>query len=250
MQSARGNVAPVLLREIFSSIQGEGPYVGCRQLFIRFAGCNLACRYCDTPREIPGRCRVEVRPGSRNFVSIPNPLTPEEVGVLISGLDIEAHHAVSLTGGEPLLYPEYLKELIPLLRGSHRGVYLETNGTLFNELESVVDLIDIVSMDVKLPSATGMGPLWEEHRRFLEVARRKEVILKAVVTKGTPPGEVLAAAEMAKAVDSVLVLQPATARDPGKMPAPAELLRLQAEALGVARDVRVIPQVHRLCGML
>ncbi|MCL5059022.1 MAG: 7-carboxy-7-deazaguanine synthase QueE, partial [Actinobacteria bacterium] len=38
------------VREIFSSVQGEGPYVGTRQIFIRFDGCNLSCRYCDTAR--------------------------------------------------------------------------------------------------------------------------------------------------------------------------------------------------------
>ncbi|MDX9694125.1 MAG: 7-carboxy-7-deazaguanine synthase QueE, partial [Methanothermobacter sp.] len=39
--------APIM--EVFSSIQGEGLLVGCRQIFIRFAGCNLNCKYCDTP---------------------------------------------------------------------------------------------------------------------------------------------------------------------------------------------------------
>ena len=36
------------IAEIFDSIQGEGPYIGYRQLFIRFCGCNLLCDYCDT----------------------------------------------------------------------------------------------------------------------------------------------------------------------------------------------------------
>ena len=36
------------INEIFSSIQGEGPVVGYKQLFIRFCGCNLNCNYCDT----------------------------------------------------------------------------------------------------------------------------------------------------------------------------------------------------------
>ena len=39
---------PAHLVEVFSSFQGEGLYVGQRQLFIRFAGCNLRCRFCDT----------------------------------------------------------------------------------------------------------------------------------------------------------------------------------------------------------
>ena len=36
------------IKEIFSSIQGEGPFIGYKQLFVRFCGCNLSCEYCDT----------------------------------------------------------------------------------------------------------------------------------------------------------------------------------------------------------
>ena len=36
------------IKEIFSSIQGEGEYIGCKQIFIRFCACNLNCAYCDT----------------------------------------------------------------------------------------------------------------------------------------------------------------------------------------------------------
>jgi organic radical activating enzyme len=36
------------IKEIFTSIQGEGPYIGVKQLFVRFCGCNLMCEYCDT----------------------------------------------------------------------------------------------------------------------------------------------------------------------------------------------------------
>ena len=57
------------LIEIFSSIQGEGKYVGCRQIFVRFEGCNLACRYCDT-ENAPGAhptCQIETHAGSRSF---------------------------------------------------------------------------------------------------------------------------------------------------------------------------------------
>ena len=42
----------VKIREIFKSIQGEGPHVGEQQVFVRFCGCNLKCRYCDTDFEI------------------------------------------------------------------------------------------------------------------------------------------------------------------------------------------------------
>lgn len=49
------------IREIFTSIQGEGLYIGVKQLFIRFCGCNLKCDYCDT-QDIPNEDYLEFTP--------------------------------------------------------------------------------------------------------------------------------------------------------------------------------------------
>jgi organic radical activating enzyme len=235
--------------EVFSSVQGEGIYVGCRQIFVRFAGCNLACAYCDTAyaREEHALCRVEDGPGSGRRRYLPNPLTPDELADVLEGLSLHLHHSVSLTGGEPLLYPEFLRRLLPRVEGTRAGIYLETNGTLPAAMEAVLDLVDVVAMDVKLPSVTGLRAFWDLHRRFLELAARRTVFVKAVVGPTTTVSEVLAAAALVRDVAPAvpLVLQPV---GPGGVPA-AHLLELQAAALGLLDDVRVIPQTHSLMGL-
>ena len=86
------------IAEIFDSIQGEGSYIGYRQLFIRFCGCNLLCDYCDT----------EFKNG--DLYSVETLLNE------VKKYNLEAIHSVSLTGGEPLIHYEFLKEFLPELK--------------------------------------------------------------------------------------------------------------------------------------
>lgn len=237
--------------EIFSSVQGEGKYVGCRQVFVRFEGCNLACRYCDT-ENVPGahpHCRIERQAGSQSFYERENPLTPMQAAEEINRLLAETpHQAVSFTGGEPLLQAEFIHALRPLLAVPF---FLETNGTCVPQLEEIIEDVDIISMDIKLPSVLSR-PVWEEHRRFLAVARRKDLYLKMVLSAETTREEFEAAIRLigACAPDTLLVLQPVTPFGGCVAIAPERMLAAQSFAAKRLRDVRVIPQTHRMMDQL
>jgi 7-carboxy-7-deazaguanine synthase len=224
--------------EIFSSVQGEGPFVGCRQIFIRMQGCNLNCSYCDTVSAgIPLNCRIETTPGKRNFRLQANPLSVEDIAEAAAALNLSQHDSVSLTGGEPLLYPSLIKELAPLVKNTRRGIYLETNGTLPDSLNEVINAVDIIAMDFKLPGITGSLPMWKQHGLFLKIASIKNTFVKIVVDKSLAPG-------------TILVLQPVSVREGTNAVSSEYLLELQETALEIIADVRVIPQMHRLMGFL
>jgi organic radical activating enzyme len=242
------------LSELFSSIQGEGLYVGERQIFIRFAGCNLSCQYCDTPQAlvISPTFKFEPTPGSHKSETMSNPVTVEKLAELVSSLDKPSgvNHSISLTGGEPLLQVDFLKGFLPEIKKEIKlPIYLETNGVLPDHLAEVIELVDIIAMDMKLPSATGLSPYWKEHKKFLETAYLKEVFVKIVFTKESKIVEVTEAAGIVAEVDDKipLVLQPVTPHGPIKhRPGAEEIIAFHAAAKRKLKNVRVIPQVHKI----
>lgn len=218
------------ITEIFSSIQGEGKYLGSPTVFVRFAGCDVGCQWCDTDHEVREKLEVkEVLERVEKFY--------------------EPGYFVSLTGGEPLQQWEFIKELLPFLKQKWMHVFLETNGILYKEFGRIKSGIDVVSMDFKLPSSTGCRAFWAEHREMLEAAKDKDVFVKIVVTNKTTREELVFAAEMISSVDRsmTLYLQPNT--DELKTGAMDRCLEFQQAALELLGDVRVVPQVHRLLGI-
>ncbi|WP_405293066.1 7-carboxy-7-deazaguanine synthase QueE [Methanobrevibacter sp.] len=123
--------APII--EIFSSFQGEGLLIGERQIFVRFAGCNLNCNYCDTNDS------KSAKSGTL--------MTPEEVTKEIEKLITPDCKTISFTGGEPSLYPEFISEVS---ENFNLKIMLETNGTLPENID-LIKKLDIVSLDIKLP---------------------------------------------------------------------------------------------------
>lgn len=242
--------APLI--EVFSSLQGEGVLIGARQIFVRFAECNLACTYCDTPFRQATSCRVEKIPGSADFTGRENPIDLRYITHLISEWQHSynnLHHSVVLTGGEPLLHAEVLKDWLPEIKPL-LPVFLETNGTLPGDLEMILPLVDMISMDIKGFSTSGVETPWAEHARFIKLAKEHLCQVKLVVDTTTSDAEVLQAAMLVSqhAPDAPFILQPRTVAA-GPVPDGRALLRLQQVAAAKHRDVRIIPQIHPFLGV-
>ncbi len=240
------------LVEIFSSIQGEGPLVGFRQVFIRLSGCNLDCIYCDTDFKPSAVCKVEIQPGTGQIESWDNPVSLERVVGFIEQFKNRypgLHHSISLTGGEPLASIDILTNWIPQLKRV-LPIHLETNGTLVKELAQVVTDIDFISMDFKLETVCGTATPWDDHRNFLRMAGAKLLCAKLVVSDSSTIEEVERAAGIMHecASSASLILQPVTATE--QTVSAQHLFRLQAAAASKFPSVRIIPQTHRWLNLL
>ena len=248
--------------EIFSSIQGEGPYIGYRQIFIRFAGCNLNCDYCDTVFKNQEFCNLEVLAGSNEFKKLKNPVSSKQLIQKVANLNEIPYHSISLTGGEPLLHTDFLLDFLPVFRKNFlkTKVYLETNGTLFEELEKIIEYIDIISMDLKLKSSTGVDFPFEKHKKFIETARdcrlmvqrccrndNIEIFAKAVITGKISDEEI---DELSDFIKIPLILQPVSSDNKELLLSSQNILEIQEKFLKKLDDVKVIPQVHKFLDLL
>jgi len=224
--------APIM--EVFSSIQGEGLLVGCRQIFIRFAGCNLNCGYCDTP---------ESRDPQRGKLT-----SIEDLKIKIRELETPDLHSISLTGGEPLLYADFIKNL--LKRTDYKSL-LETNGSLPSEIKKIAHLIDYASVDLKLPEHVGSEELIEKEIKVINILINKgaHTYLKVVVLPATSPSYMgLLAQKLKERISepsrTQIVIQPSSPLEYwiGNTP---QLLKI-SEKIGRHFKVRLIPQVHKI----
>ena len=213
----------VKIKEIFASIQGEGPFIGYKQLFIRFCGCNLKCKYCDT----------DFNDLNSTFYAVEDLLK-----IINSNNDC---HSISLTGGEPLLQANFLKELLPQ---STLPVYLENNETLPDELEKIINNIDYISADIKLPSCAGNSQLFNVHDKFFDIAKNKTLFAKIVFNKNITDDEILRTAELGLKYNIELILQPMN--NGNKMFNDSKFIEhLHNKYLKLYNKVRVIPQTHK-----
>lgn len=238
------------LIELFPSIQGEGAYVGSPQVFVRFHGCSLSCGYCDTPathRPLED-CRIFPESQLSSVLTEPNPLSPSRLTDLIARCYAD-HSFFSLTGGEPLEQADFLKAWLPGFKPGKR-ILLETAGVHTEPLKKVLPWIDVISMDLKPQSATGMRrEFWPQHRAFLKTAAQNPnctVYAKVVIDESLKQEEETALEALMQEFPIEYYFQPITPFTPASL---AFVLRRAEHFSKRGHRVRFLPQLHPLLGL-
>ncbi len=249
------------IAEVFNSWQGEGGSVegsafGRRQIFVRFAGCDLHCNYCDSKQYLDAskvsRWRYEVKPFTGQFEYKPNPASLDEVVDTVLRLDTGDIHSISYTGGEPTLQVKPLKGLMEHMKELGFGNFLETHGGLPELIREVAPITDYASVDIKDETA-GATEDWRnlvlhevESIRILKEAGAK-TYAKLVVTPETKLENVRWYAELLKDL-TPLVIQP---REPIDI-SQGRLMEIYHEAAGIMgrKNVGLSFQVHKYLNVL
>lgn len=116
------------INEIFYSIQGEGYWTGTPAIFIRFAGCNLDCSWCDTDFKLKKKMNEQT---------------------LINNIKKFKSNHIVLTGGEPALQINH--NLIKRLKEADYYVQIETNGT--RAIPKNIDWVTISPKEAEYPKS-------------------------------------------------------------------------------------------------
>jgi len=235
--------------EIFNSVQGEGPYVGVRQVFVRFIGCPLTCTFCDSREALERSNKAKIDYKGTTYEEV-NPLTSTKLLKIVQSLWTSSTKHITLTGGEPLLYPDFILELSSMCS---EPIYLETNAIFWQHAKQVKDVIDIAACDVKLPehgSSSDYTTLLKDELQTIKIFNDygTSVFVKMIIMRETrqesliPP--LIALSEINP--DLLLVLQPVTPLNRKTFPpSNQQLLELMDTAANYLNYIRLIPQVHK-----
>lgn len=147
----------MLIAEVYASLQGEGRLAGTPSVFLRTSGCNLRCRWCDTP-----------------FTSWNPTGRQQTIAQLCEQVRVLGLQHVVITGGEPLLAAG-INDLCSRLRDAGQHITIETAGTVLPAAGP--PLADLMSLSPKLTSSTPGGDWQERHGQ----ARRRDTALTALM---------------------------------------------------------------------
>lgn len=222
--------------DIFASYQGEGLFAGQKQIFIRFKGCNLRCNYCD---------ELSSKLSPVNFQKI----SYSDIKKIKMLIEHEKTNIISFTGGEPLIYSEIIKDITEIF-GKNYKYLLETNGILHERFKLISKVMNIVSMDIKLPQYCD-NDYFDEYKKFLKIISVSKTYIKIVFDENVDIKDFKKAVEMIsrKSKYIPLFIQPVTSKN-GKIKVNLKLVdKLYGIAKNRLEDVRFLPQIHKLLGI-
>jgi 7-carboxy-7-deazaguanine synthase len=235
----------VQLSEIFTSIEGEGPFFGTKTMFIRLAGCHLGCHWCDTTYAL----------GMNSGKSY---LINEVKDLIIKQLQ-PSTYKINFTGGEPLLQYEAVAELSEFIK-QKKGLrtYIESSCFDSSRFAKILPYIDICKIEFKMSDSravdykTYADLLYNEVRCLnLAISHSKTTYIKIVVTNST---NIIEFRNLVKEIFEVanvnnligFVIQPSYGMDE---PTLEKLLRFYDCVYPVYEEVRIVPQLHKLIGV-
>jgi 7-carboxy-7-deazaguanine synthase len=238
------NKARARVSEIFTSIEGEGIFVGKKTMFIRLSGCHLKCRWCDTKYALPLDSGTDYQ--------------IDEIKDLIIKELRPFTYKVNFTGGEPLLQTEAVIELADFIKKQTKlKTYMESScfdSELFSKVLPYIDIckIEFKSDDSNVVEDEEYDNLLLNEIRCLELAveSNKVTYIKIVVTNSTNlesfKNLVYKISKRIKPSDILgFIIQPSFGID---QPTVNKLLDTYDIVEPMFPEVRIIPQLHKDIG--
>lgn len=238
------NKTTARVSEIFTSIEGEGIFVGKKTLFIRFSGCHLKCRWCDTKYALPLDSGTEYQ--------------MDEIEDLIIRELQPFTYKVNFTGGEPLLQTDAVIKLADFIKKqTNLKTYIESScfdSELFSKVLPYIDIckIEFKTDDSKVVENEVYDNLLFNEIKCLELAveSNKTTYIKIVVTNSTNlesfKNLVYNISKKIKPSDILgFIIQPSHGVD---QPTVNKLLDTYDIVQPMFPEVRIIPQLHKEIG--
>lgn len=232
------------ISEIFTSVEGEGMYLGTKTLFVRLAGCSLKCFWCDTPYALSMSDGKEY-----------------EIDDALALIDEKIQHntfKVNFTGGEPLLQHKAVLEMARHVKNKGLRTYLESSCFSVERFKELLPFMDICKIEFKLRDSEAVDAehyqqLLENELKCLEeaIGAKKATYIKVVVSSVSDKPEF---EELVKMIFNAIkpkeiegfVIQPVYGKGE---PALEQLFQFYDIVYPYYERVRIVPQMHKVMGI-